>query len=56
MTVPLPGGCADELMRHMANCPQCRLSKVYPSAQRCERGNELVRETLAERHGEMEER
>lgn len=51
MTVPLPGGYADELMWHMANCPTCRLSKVFPSSQKCRRGQQLVRLTLEERHG-----
>ncbi len=54
MTVPLPGGYADELMWHMSNCPQCRLAKVFPSEQRCARGNALIRKTLVERHGEEE--
>lgn len=56
MTVPLPGGMADELVWHMNHCPTCRLSKVFPSQSKCQRGQQLVRLTLEERHGETETR
>lgn len=54
MTVPLPGGFADELMWHMSTCPTCRLSRVFPSQQKCHRGQQLVRLTTEERHGKLE--
>lgn len=51
MHIPLPGGAADELMWHLKNCPECSLSKIIPGAPRCNRGQQLVRHTLEERHG-----
>lgn len=51
MNIPLPGGTADELMWHLSNCPTCRLARVFPSHQKCSRGQQLVRATLEDRHG-----
>lgn len=49
MTIPLPGGWADELIWHRSNCPACRAP-----GNRCARGAQLVRLTLEERHGKVE--
>jgi hypothetical protein len=54
MTVPLPSGDADELIWHMNHCFQCRLSKVFPSEQKCEKGQRLVSQVLNERNGKAE--
>lgn len=51
MTVPLPGGMADELMWHLDNCSICKLARLFGDGYYCERGKQLVRLTTDERHG-----
>lgn len=50
---PLPGGWADELLWHLRECPRCRVAKLSanPSDKYCDRGEELIRLTMKERHG-----
>lgn len=54
---PLPGGWADELLWHHQQCATCRWAKLSPNpaANMCERGKQLIRLTLEERHGRLEE-
>jgi hypothetical protein len=52
MTVPLPGGYADELMWHLSSCPTCRIAKIGNTPRYCSRGTQLISSTLKERHDE----
>lgn len=52
MTLPLPGGYADELLWHLNHCPTCRTAKIFLGGGRyCARGSQLIRLTTDERHG-----
>lgn len=55
MTVPLPGGMADELLWHVANCPTCKAARIARNNMAfCKRGRQLIQLTLQERHGDDE--
>lgn len=54
MTVPLPGGYADELLRHLGMCPTCRATKIYLTQNWCPKGRELIRLTTEQRHGRID--
>lgn len=51
----LPHHYADLLLRHLATCPTCRETKVCTRLQKCWTGQRLLRLTLEERHGRIED-
>lgn len=54
MTVPLPGGMADKLLRHVGNCHVCKAARIYNKPNYCAEGSQLIRLTIEERHGSDE--
>jgi hypothetical protein len=55
MTVPLPGGRADELLVHMSQCGICKAAKINNLPAYCDVGRKLIRLTLSERHGPVDD-
>lgn len=51
VTVPLPGGYADKLLRHLGTCEICRAAKSDRKTRKCPEGRALLRATLEERFG-----
>lgn len=52
MNSPLPSDKADVLIQHLRECPKCRIARTTKGTRNyCERGGQLIRLTLKERHG-----
>lgn len=48
---PTPVKYTDELITHLASCPQCKRARQKRRGSHCDIAKKLLEQTLKERHG-----